>query len=193
MVRIQVPLPFKYQHLLFNEALPWKLPSTAGLFYFKRLVIMMRHIVIVVSVLAVLLLLVILAFGRSYLTVSLPLIKADVIVLLAGSYEERAPHAASLFSAGSADCIILTDDGVRRGWSRKHQRNLYSSERCTEELVQRGVPRQSIIALPFYKSGTVYDAIAVRQLRHKSQYRQHFVGNFKLPQPSLSLDFSARS
>jgi len=123
---------------------------------------MMRHIVIVVSVLAVLLLLVILAFGRSYLTVSLPLIKADVIVLLAGSYEERAPHAASLFSAGSADCIILTDDGVRRGWSRKHQRNLYSSERCTEELVQRGVPRQSIIALPFYKSGTVYDAIAVR-------------------------------
>jgi uncharacterized SAM-binding protein YcdF (DUF218 family) len=101
--------------------------------------------------------------GRSFLTVSRPLKKADAIVLLAGSYEERAPHAAALFSAGSADSIILTNDGVRRGWSRKHQRNLYSFERSTEELVQRGVPRQAIIVLPFYKSGTIYDALAVRE------------------------------
>jgi uncharacterized SAM-binding protein YcdF (DUF218 family) len=136
----------------------------------------MRHIVIVISaVLAVLILLGILMFGRSFLNVSIPIKKADAIVLLAGSYEERAPHAAALFSAGIANYIILTDDGVRRGWSRKYQRNLYSFERSTEELVQRGVPRQSIIALPFYKSGTIYDAIAVRDYA-----KNHNIGSILL-------------
>jgi uncharacterized SAM-binding protein YcdF (DUF218 family) len=113
--------------------------------------------------------------GRSFLTVNVPIKKADAIVLLAGSYEERAPHAAALFSGGVTGSIILTDDGVRRGWSRKYQRNLYSYERSTEELIQRGVPRQSIIVLPFYKSGTIYDALAVREYVHK-----HDIGSILL-------------
>jgi uncharacterized SAM-binding protein YcdF (DUF218 family) len=100
--------------------------------------------------------------GRSSLTVSKPLQNADAIVLLAGSYEERAPAAADIFLSGNAKCIILANDGVRRGWSSEYQRNLFSIERSEEALVKRGVPRQSIIRLPFLKSGTIYDALAVR-------------------------------
>jgi uncharacterized SAM-binding protein YcdF (DUF218 family) len=105
---------------------------------------------------------------RPLLTVAVPLEKADVIVLLAGSYEERAPLAISLFQTGKAGQIILTDDGVRRGWSREHQRNLFTMERAMIDLEKHGVPRHSIVMLPFGKSGTVHDAFAVRDyiLKH---------------------------
>ena len=61
-----------------------------------------------------------------------------------------------------AEKILVTDDNVRSGWSSKHQRNLYSSERIYEALTAQGVPGQAIVTLPFGKSGTVFDAIAVR-------------------------------
>ncbi len=109
--------------------------------------------------------------GRSLLTVSRPLEKADAIVLLAGSFEERMPLALSLYRAGKAGQILLTDDGVRRGWSREHQRNLYTTERGINELVKQGVARQSITALPFTSSGTVYDALAVRDFVVKNNIR----------------------
>lgn len=101
--------------------------------------------------------------GRSVLSVTRQLRDAEAIVLLAGNYEERAPSAAAMFLAGKGRSIILANDGVRRGWSREHQRNLYSIERSEKELVRCGVPLQAIIRLPFLKSGTVYDALAVRK------------------------------
>jgi uncharacterized SAM-binding protein YcdF (DUF218 family) len=110
-----------------------------------------------------------LAGGRSVLTVSMPLKSSEAIVLLAGSYEERAPTAASLYRAGYAGRILLTDDGVKGGWSRVHQRNPYAIERSEELLVRLGVPRRSIVRLPFWKSGTIYDAFAVKDyvVNHK--------------------------
>jgi uncharacterized SAM-binding protein YcdF (DUF218 family) len=99
---------------------------------------------------------------RSVLTVHKPLETSGAIVLLAGDYEERAPLVAALYRAGRGERILLTDDGVRRGWSREHQRNLYTNERVVALLLKQGVPRTSIIMLPFWKSGTVYDAVAVR-------------------------------
>lgn len=127
----------------------------------------------IAGVIAILLLLstiaVIKCGGRSALTIHMPLKKSEAIVLLAGSYEERAPVAVSLYQAGYAGRILLTDDGVRRGWSREHQRNLYAIERSEIDLVKRGVPLQAIVRLPFMKSGTVYDAFAVKEyvLKHK--------------------------
>lgn len=88
---------------------------------------------------------------------------ADAVVVLAGSYQERIPAAAKLFNGGQAPVIILTNDGVRGGWSRKYQRNVYQIERAEELLVDSGVPRERIIRLPFYGSGTVYDALAVER------------------------------
>lgn len=109
--------------------------------------------------------------GRSVLTASVPLKNADAIVLLAGSYEERSPTVISLYRAGFAARIFLTDDGVRRGWSKKHQRNLYTTERGVEDLVQQGIPRKAIVSLPFLKSGTVYDALAMRDYAIKHNIR----------------------
>jgi len=69
---------------------------------------------------------------------------SDGIVLIAGDYPERTPKAAELFHKGTAPRIILANDGVRSGWSSKHQRNLYSIERSEEMLVQLGAPREAI-------------------------------------------------
>jgi uncharacterized SAM-binding protein YcdF (DUF218 family) len=126
---------------------------------------MHRLIICVAVVIAILLLSTAVFFiygGQSNLTVSTPLKSSDAIVLLAGSYEERAPMAVSLYHAGYAPRVILVNDGVRKGWSREHQRNLYSIERNEIDLVKRGVPVNAITRLPFRKSGTVYDALAVR-------------------------------
>lgn len=106
--------------------------------------------------------LLLLAAIRPFLVVFSPLPTAKTIVLLAGSYEERIPTVVELFHKGVAEKILVTDDNVRRGWSQKHQRNLYSRERTYEALVALGVPGQAIVNLPFSKSGTVFDALAVR-------------------------------
>jgi len=99
---------------------------------------------------------------RTVQKTAVPLTRSAAIVLLAGNSEERSPMAASLYRAGYAPRIILTNDGVRKGWSREHQRNLYAIERTEIQLVKLGVPRQAIVRLPFRKSGTVYDALAVK-------------------------------
>lgn len=106
------------------------------------------------------------------LTVNLPLRNAEAIVVLAGNYQERCTTAAALYKDGYAPRIILTDDNVRRGWSHLHQRNLYSIERSEDMLIGLGIPRESIVRLPFFKSGTVYDALAVRRyLKNSNLHR----------------------
>ncbi len=97
--------------------------------------------------------------------------KTGVLVLLAGSYEERAPVVVSLYNRGYSGQLLLTDDGIKRQWSRKHQRNLYTTERAEEDLVKNGVPRNSIVKLPFGRSGTVYDALEVRKYIIKHDIR----------------------
>lgn len=109
--------------------------------------------------------------SRPVQSVSIPLKHPEAIVLLAGSYEERSPTVVSLYRAGFAGRILLTDDGVRRGWSKEHQRNLYTTERGVNDLVQQGIPRKAITSLPFLKSGTVYDALAVRDYALKNNIR----------------------
>jgi uncharacterized SAM-binding protein YcdF (DUF218 family) len=86
---------------------------------------------------------------------------SDAIVLLAGNLRERAPKAAELFHGGGAPLIIITNDGVGGGWSARYGRCLTHSEWAEEELSALGVPRTSMVKLPFYRSGTIYDASAV--------------------------------
>jgi len=40
----------------------------------------------------------------------------------------------------------------------KHQKNLYSIEWAEEKLIGSGVRYEDIIKLPFYRSGTIYEA-----------------------------------
>lgn len=97
--------------------------------------------------------------------------RADAIVLLAGAWKERVPAAAKLYREGCAPKIVLTNDGVISGWSPRHNRNLYNIEWAEEELVKGGVPRAAIVKLPFHGSGTIYDALATRELAIRDGFR----------------------
>lgn len=80
------------------------------------------------------------------LIVRQPLDRVDAIVVLSGSatYRERVKHAASLFNAGRANRIVLTNDNLKSGWSVAAQRNPYYHELAKEELIRAGVPAEKI-------------------------------------------------
>ncbi len=98
--------------------------------------------------------------------------RADAIILLAGSYQERAPSVAALYRDGSVPVIILANDGVLGGWSSKYQRNLYHIEQVEELLKLSGVPQNQIVRLPYYGSGTIYDALAVSRYLQMHQLQR---------------------
>lgn len=84
------------------------------------------------------------------LVVRKPLVRADAIVVMAGSeaYEERATVAASLFREGRAPVVVLTDEGTRSGWSEAEQRNPSYAELAAARLGALGVPRDATVMLP---------------------------------------------
>lgn len=104
----------------------------------------------------------------SALTVQKPMAQSGAIVLMAGTYRERAPAVAMLYHYGYAPLVVLTNDGVFSRWSKKDQRNLYNVEWAEEELVTLGIPREKIVKLPYYGSSTIFDAIAVKHFLQKS-------------------------
>lgn len=90
---------------------------------------------------------------------------ADALVVLAGSstYRERTRWAARLFLEGRAPKIILTDDGLRGGWSIIEQRNLFFVERARQELQRGGVPADRIEVIPRTVTTTHEEALRVRE------------------------------
>lgn len=99
------------------------------------------------------------AFLESFLVVSLPLPKADAIVVMAGSRDVRLPPAAKLYKEGLAPLVLLTNDGVFASWSQKYQRNLYQVEWSKENLIEIGVPDGAIDLLNYTFSGTIHDVL----------------------------------
>jgi uncharacterized SAM-binding protein YcdF (DUF218 family) len=91
--------------------------------------------------------------------------RADALVVLAGSstYRERARHAARLYAEGRAPLVILTDDGLRSGWSVAEQRNPLFVERAAEELRRGGVPPDRIEFVSPPASSTYEEAVRVRE------------------------------
>lgn len=94
-----------------------------------------------------------------------PLARADALVVLAGSraYERRAVAAARLFLEGAAPRILLTNDGLRGGWSSAQQRNPLFVERARDALIGRGVPADKIEILPAVVRGTHDEAIVLER------------------------------
>jgi uncharacterized SAM-binding protein YcdF (DUF218 family) len=90
---------------------------------------------------------------------------SDALVILAGSstYMERTRWAARLFSEGRAPKIILTDDGLRGGWSIEQQRNPFFAEREAQELQRLGVPPDRIEIIPQAVSSTYEEAVRLRE------------------------------
>jgi uncharacterized SAM-binding protein YcdF (DUF218 family) len=91
--------------------------------------------------------------------------RVDALVILAGSstYRERARHAARLYAEGRAPLVILTDDGLRSGWSVAEQRNPLFVERAAEELRRGGVPAGSIEFVAPPASSTYEEALRLRE------------------------------
>src|SRR6266496_4169697 len=75
-----------------------------------------------------------------FLTINMRVTKGDAIVLLAGDDTTRVSAAAYLYRTGHAPRILLTNDGIRSGWSEIYGRNLYSVEWTREKLIRKGVP-----------------------------------------------------
>lgn len=103
------------------------------------------------------------AAARS-LIVSAELPRADAIVMLSGSsaYVERTRYAAALWHAGRAPRIVLTNDGLRGGWSQSEQRNPFFVERATAELQHNGVSAAQIEVVPGGVTNTYTEAVALR-------------------------------
>src|ERR1051325_2993786 len=98
------------------------------------------------------------------LIVSVPLNRADAIIVLSGSstYVERTHLAAQLYNSHIADRIILTNDNLRSAWLSSQQRNPYFYERARWELERLGVPEASIEVVTPPVAGTGDEAFVVR-------------------------------
>ena len=129
------------------------------------------RLAIVFSALAALWLLVI-ATAR-WLVVSEPLPHADAALVLSGApvYAARVRHAAALLKAGRVDRIVLTDDGVRRGWSRKLQGNPLMIDWALAELTRLDVPGDRVIVLPGRVSSTHDESVAIARYAAERQLR----------------------
>jgi uncharacterized SAM-binding protein YcdF (DUF218 family) len=103
--------------------------------------------------------------GARWLVVSEPLASADALVVMAGApvYTDRIQHAAALFRSGRALRVLLTDDGLKRAWSRELQRNPSSMEQGLAALERGGVPRDRVEVLPGIVHGTIDEARAVKR------------------------------
>jgi uncharacterized SAM-binding protein YcdF (DUF218 family) len=99
------------------------------------------------------------------LIVERPLDRADAILVLAGStaYVQRTRMAAILYNQGVAPRILLTNDGMKAGWSQDEQRNPPFVELARRRLVAEGVPEGAIETLPQAVSGTNDEATLVRK------------------------------
>jgi uncharacterized SAM-binding protein YcdF (DUF218 family) len=89
----------------------------------------------------------------------------DAIIVLAGSplYDERIRHAIELLKQGRAQTVVLTNDGVRGGWSRRHQRNLPPIERGRDAFIDAGIAENRLILLTERVRSTYDEAISLRE------------------------------
>lgn len=99
------------------------------------------------------------------LVVERPIKNAEAIVVLGGSstYGERTEKAAALFRKGVSEQIVLTNDGERSGWSQAKQTNPPFVELARENLVNRGVPAQSIVVIEKEVNGTMDEANVISE------------------------------
>jgi uncharacterized SAM-binding protein YcdF (DUF218 family) len=90
--------------------------------------------------------------------------RADALVVLGGSstYKERTEYAAQLYAEGFAPRVLLTDDGLRGGWSQEQQRNPFFVERAAAALESAGVPAENVETLGPRTSSTYEEALVLR-------------------------------
>lgn len=102
---------------------------------------------------------------------------ADAILVMSGAraIQERTEVAAQLFRESKAPLVVLTNDGQQGGWSNEKQRNPYSYETATEELVRRGVPASRIRVLPEVVNGTYEEGFVIGEWMNRERVGSVFV------------------
>lgn len=100
-------------------------------------------------------------------------LRAEVAVVLSGSsvYDERVRHGISVFQAGRARSIVLTNDGLRGRWSRRRQTNLTSIERAKDAVFDAGIAHDRLVILTSRVDSTYDEAIAVRDFAQQNGVR----------------------
>jgi uncharacterized SAM-binding protein YcdF (DUF218 family) len=90
---------------------------------------------------------------------------ADAAVVLAGAgaYLERTGEAARLYHAGLVPRIVLTDDGLRGGWSAERQRNPSFAEWAVIYLESLAVPPERLEVLEGVVQSTHDEAVLLRR------------------------------
>ena len=103
--------------------------------------------------------------GAQWLVVGSRPERADALVILGGSstYGERTEYAAQLYGEGFAPVVLLTDDGLRGGWSQEQQRNPFFVERAAAALEGAGVPAEKVETLAPQTSSTYEEALLLRE------------------------------
>ena len=97
------------------------------------------------------------------LVVEKSLSEADAIYILGGSsaIEERVSKAVDLYKNGVSKRILLTDDGVRAGWSNAKKTNPRFVDLTAELLIAEGVNENDIHIIETTVTGTVEEAEVV--------------------------------
>ncbi|MEQ1757824.1 MAG: YdcF family protein [Vicinamibacterales bacterium] len=88
----------------------------------------------------------------------------EAVMVLSGSglQAERIGRAATVLMEGRARRLILTNDGVRGGWSRQRQARLMMVDRAKDALTASGVALDAIVELPGVVRSTYDEAVALR-------------------------------
>ena len=108
------------------------------------------------------------------LVVEKPIREADVILVLSGAatYIERTQKAAELYNKGVAPRILLTNDGMRAGWSPLEQRNPHFVELARKRLIEQGVAPEAIEILPETMAGTIHEARNLRKKLEETDWKR---------------------
>jgi uncharacterized SAM-binding protein YcdF (DUF218 family) len=103
------------------------------------------------------------SFARALIVRAEPAV-ADAIIVLSGSavQAERIAWASELFKQGHTSRVLVTNDGVRGGWSRARQARPMMVARARQALVEAGVPADQVIQLPGVVRSTYDEAVALR-------------------------------
>lgn len=98
--------------------------------------------------------------------------KADVIIVLSGSaaFRERTGVAARVYREGVSDKVLLSDDGMKSGWSVTQERNPRFVELTLQSLVEQGVDPDAILIMDEEVSGTIDEAIGFAEMAKKRKW-----------------------
>lgn len=108
----------------------------------------------------------IMRFAAESWIVNEPAAKADAIVILGDDnfYADRATHAAELFRQGTAPVVVASGRRLRPSAS--------ITDLMEHDLIERGVPKESIVRLPNDADGTRDEASAITRFATERRYKK---------------------